>query len=117
MASSRSMSAAAVAAGLVSFPQQIGRSRVGSRAGARAWFDGADFSLHPTDVEEALGALEGIARALHAEGDPRAAFPDIYGIITRRVGDEIALGQGGIFQEPQFISRLAGRFARRYMDT
>src|SRR5262249_52643936 len=88
-----------------------------SRARASAWFDGAEFSLHPVNVEEALGTLEGVARKLHAEGDRRAAFPDIYAIITRRVGERIELGRDRFFQEPQWISKLAGRFCRRYLDT
>jgi hypothetical protein len=49
--------------------------------------------------------------------DRRAAFPDIYSIITRQVAENTELGRDRFFQEPQWISRLAGHFCERYLET
>jgi hypothetical protein len=43
-------------------------------------------------------------------------FPEVYGIITRIVAREVQ-GRTGFFQEPEWISRLTGRFAERYLET
>jgi hypothetical protein len=72
--------------------------------------------LHPRDVEEALHALDTVVNRLAARKDARAVFPDVYAIITRNVAYEIHRQQG-LFQEPRWISRLAGRFAERYLET
>ncbi len=72
--------------------------------------------MHPKNVEQALESLEKVTERLRAKGDPRAIFPDVYGIITRNVAREIQ-GRTGFFQEPEWISRLAGRFAERYLET
>ena len=69
--------------------------RVGSRAGGVDWLDRAGVPLHPKSAEEALGALDAVTERLIAEGDARAAFPDVYGIITRRVAESVALGDRG----------------------
>jgi hypothetical protein len=72
--------------------------------------------LHPRTVDSALESLELATERLRARGDARAVFPDVYGIITRNVAREIQ-GRTGFFQEPEWISRLAGRFAERYLET
>lgn len=91
--------------------QQAGRAR------GRMWLDQLDISTRPSNVEEALLALERVSEKLTEDGDPRAAFPDIYAIITRRVGESVALGAGEFFLAPRWISRLAGRFCERYLET
>jgi hypothetical protein len=68
-------------------------------------------------VVEALAALDTVTETLLARGDQRAVFPDIYGIITRRVSESVALGAAGLFLEPAWISSLAGRFCERYLCT
>lgn len=87
-----------------------------SRAGDESWLD-VEIPRRPTSVTEALAALEAVTARLFAVGDQRAAFPDIYAIITRRVAESVALGRGAFFLEPQWISRLAGRFCERYLET
>jgi hypothetical protein len=84
--------------------------------GHRSWLDEA-VPQRPTSAPEALAALDAVTRALIARGDRRAAFPDIYAIITRRVVESVALGEAGLFWEPRWISRLAGRFCERYVAT
>lgn len=98
--------------------EQRGRPSVAGRS----WIDRLDVPQHPRSVQEARRALDAVAERLLEEGDPRAAFPDIYGIITRRVGESVELslragGEGGLFKEPRWISRLAGRFCERYVET
>ncbi len=73
-------------------------------------------NLHPADVREALESLEEVSLRLRAQGDYRAVFPDVYGIVTRFIVEEIDRGEG-YFQEPEFISRLDGRFCERYLET
>ena len=101
----------------------------GSRGAGRGWLD--DVPPRPTTVAEALGALDTVADRLLAAGDARAAFPDIYAIITRRVAESVELSErargrtradgegraGAFFLEPRWISRLAGRFCERYLQT
>ncbi len=76
----------------------------------------AGVPLHPTKVQDALQALELVTARLSALKDGRAAFPAIYGIITRRVAEEVS-SKNGRFLEPLWISRLAGRFCERYLET
>jgi hypothetical protein len=76
----------------------------------------AGIELHPKSVEQALESLETVVARLRARGDARAVFPDVYAIITRNVAHEVK-GRTGFFQEPEWISRLAGRFAERYLET
>jgi hypothetical protein len=78
----------------------------------RAILDGID--LAPKSVAEALRALETVAARLRETGDPRAVFPDVYAVITRRVMEAIE-GRGPAFYEPQWISRLAGYFCEYYL--
>jgi uncharacterized protein DUF5995 len=78
--------------------------------------DGCHTAFHPTDAAQAHTALDHVATALLRANDARAAFPDIYAVITQRVAVEVARGDGP-FQEPAWISRLAGRFCRRYLET
>lgn len=70
----------------------------------------------PKDVVAALESLESVVERLRARRDARAVFPDVYAVITRNVAREV-LGRTGFFQEPEWISRLAGRFAERYLET
>jgi len=72
--------------------------------------------LHPRDVEEALRSLNTVVNRLAARQDARAVFPDVYAIVTRHVAEEVHREQG-LFEEPRWISRLAGRFAERYLET
>src|SRR5262249_43076351 len=81
------------------------------------WLDHAGFSLHPPTVNGALASLDGVTQRLLQEGDPRAAFPDIYAVITRRVAERVEWGPRRFFQEPAWVSRLAGRFSERYLET
>jgi hypothetical protein len=73
-------------------------------------------TLAPRSVDDALTALETVAERLHASDDVLAAFPDIYGIITRKVAEQVR-SRSGMFLEPRWISRLAGRFCERYLET
>jgi hypothetical protein len=94
-------------------------SQAETRRACTSWIDRGDASSssRPEGAPDALEALTGAAERLSADGDARAAFPDIYAIITRRVVERAALGPGGFFLEPQWISRLAGRFCQRYLET
>jgi Family of unknown function (DUF5995) len=69
-----------------------------------------------SDAHQAVAALDCVADALLRAHDARAAFPDIYAVITRQVADEAARPDGP-FLEPTWISRLAGRFCARYLET
>jgi len=69
----------------------------------------------PANVDEALDALREVSRQLRQRRDNRAIFPDVYGIITEKVAQEIH-EPTGLFWEPSFIARLAGCFAERYLD-
>lgn len=70
--------------------------------------------MAPASVDEALKALELVASRLRERNDPRAVFPDVYAVITRRVKEAIE-GRGPAFLEPQWISRLAGYFCEYYL--
>lgn len=89
---------------------------VSSREVGEAWID-AKIPGEPVNVDEALTALVAVTEGLCRRGDQRAAFPDIYAIITRRVAESVHLGARGLFLEPGWISRLAGRFCERYLLT
>jgi hypothetical protein len=71
-------------------------------------------NLAPASIGEALEALEIVAARLRETNDPRAVFPDVYSVITRRVKEAIE-GRGPAFLEPQWISRLAGYFCQYYL--
>lgn len=73
-------------------------------------------NLHPDSVHDAAAALDIVTARLLEAGDPRAAFADIYGIVTRSVAAQIRRPDN-IFLEPAWISRLAGRFCERYLET
>ena len=88
----------------------------------RGWLDRTAIPQRPQNVHEALRALDAVTARRSADGDARAAFPDVYGIITRRVAESVELcerhgGEGAFFHEPRWISRLAGRFCERYLET
>src|SRR5437773_1299125 len=72
--------------------------------------------LHPEGVYDAGTVLGTLTDRLLARGDSRAAFPDVYGIVTRAVAEEVRKPDG-MFLEPEWISRLAGRFCERYLET
>lgn len=75
-----------------------------------------DLGLHPEDVSEAASVLEVVAERLFIAGDGGAAFADVYGLITREVERDVRSPDGS-FLEPAWISRLAGRFCARYLET
>lgn len=66
--------------------------------------------------EAALAALDHVAARLAANRDARAAFPDVYAVITRKVIERLHDGSG-YFHAPEFISRLVGVFTTRYLET
>ncbi|MGK4006774.1 DUF5995 family protein [Sorangium sp. So ce1036] len=70
----------------------------------------------PSDVVEALAALETVAARLRERNDPRAVFPEVYAVITRRVKEAVVDGRDGRFLEPAWISRLAGIFCEYYLE-
>lgn len=75
-----------------------------------------DVPRQPQSVDETYTALDLVGTRLAAQGDRRAAFPKIYGMITRAVADAVAQTPSP-FLEPRWMSRLAGRFGERYLDT
>lgn len=75
-----------------------------------------DIQLRPQHIDEALVALETVAARLRTQDDPRAIFPDMYAVITRNVAQIINDPQATFFQEPQWISRLSGRFCEIYLE-
>lgn len=81
------------------------------------WLDHADFSLHPTTVNDALLALDGVTQRFLRAGDPRAAFPDIYAVITRKVAERAGWGPRRYFLEPAWMSRVSARFCEQYLET
>jgi hypothetical protein len=80
------------------------------------WLDTCQKAFHPTDAAQAHAALDYVAEMLLNAGDARAAFPDIYAVITRRVAEEVARPDGR-FLEPAWVSSLAGCFCTRYLET
>lgn len=99
------------------YPSRLGRSPSFARKGADLRIDVlAGIPMTPTSVGQALHCLTEVSARLRDVGDPRAAFTDVYAIITRRVRDAINGPEGECpFVEPQFISRLAGRFCTLYL--
>ncbi|WP_437776754.1 DUF5995 family protein [Sorangium sp. So ce1097] len=73
-------------------------------------------NLSPKSVHDAAIVLDTVTDRLIAAGDRRAAFTDVYGIVTRAVAAQVAR-HDGMFLEPAWISRLAGRFCERYLET
>lgn len=74
-----------------------------------------DIPESPTSARQAFDILTTVSERLRRRGDPRAVFPDIYAVVTRRVRDSIHGPARPLFEEPQFISRLAGRFCELYL--
>ena len=68
--------------------------------------------LRPRDAHATLHALETAGHRLRAVGAPRAAFPDVYAVITRNV---VTACREGRFGEPAWVFRLAGRFGELYL--
>jgi hypothetical protein len=81
--------------------------------------DGCDLlygiPLAPESASEAFECLTLVGARLRAAGDPRAAFTDVYAVITRRVSEALSDSDAPLFEEPQFISQLAGRFCALYL--
>jgi hypothetical protein len=92
-------------------------NRESAGTGGGCWLDQANFALCPTNVCDALVALEAVTEHFLRLGDQRAAFPGIYALITRRVAERAEWGPKRYFREPAWISRLAGRFCERYLET
>jgi hypothetical protein len=76
-----------------------------------------DINRHPQTVDEALVVLETVSARFRAQNDPRAVFPDMYAVITRNVAKIVNDPQSSFFYEPQWISRLSGRFCEIYFET
>ncbi|HLU66674.1 MAG TPA: DUF5995 family protein [Kofleriaceae bacterium] len=76
--------------------------------------DGID--LVPAGGEEAFRSLAAVADRLYRAGDPRAAFAEIYGVITREVAAELASPTCG-FLEPDTEREVMAVFCARYFDT
>ena len=72
--------------------------------------------LAPTSSEAACASLAEASDRLYRARDPRAAFPEIYGVITRDLETELRSTTSG-FLEPDAISECMGRFATRYLET
>jgi hypothetical protein len=94
----------------------------GDRAAYPGWLHRLGVDCRPTNVHEARRALDTVTAAFMAEGDARAAFADVYGVITRRVAESIEISQrqpgpDAFFWEPQWTSRLSGLFCERYLET
>ena len=83
------------------------------RSASRRVLDG--ISVAPTTATEAYECLTAVSGRLREIGDPRAIFPDIYAVVTRRVRDLLPSSPRPFFFEPRFISRLAGRFCELYL--
>ena len=95
-------------------------ARRGHRCGSareEGWpLEVAGIPARPRNADEALEALERACEMLDRRRDPRAAFPAVYAIITREV-EVILRDNQGVFLEGPWISRLAGRFCQRYLQT
>jgi hypothetical protein len=72
--------------------------------------------MQPATPEAALAALDHVAAGLSRAGDARAAFPDVYAVITQKVIERLRDGSG-YFHAPEFISMLVGVFTTRYLQT
>jgi hypothetical protein len=72
--------------------------------------------IWPTTPHAALAALEHVAAEMSRTGDARAAFPDVYAVITQKVIERLA-DDSGYFHAPEFISMLVGVFTNRYLQT
>jgi hypothetical protein len=70
----------------------------------------------PVTPEAALAALDHAAARLSRTQDARAAFPDVYAVITQKVIERLSDGSG-YFHAPEFISMLVGAFTARYLQT
>jgi hypothetical protein len=72
--------------------------------------------MRPATPEAALAALEDVVARLSSVGDARAAFPNVYAVITQLVIERLN-DRSGYFQAPEFISMLVGVFTTRYLQT
>ena len=72
--------------------------------------------MRPATPEAALAALEHVVARLSSVQDARAAFPDVYAVITQKVIERLNDGSG-YFHAPEFISMLVGVFTTRYLQT
>jgi len=72
--------------------------------------------MQPATPGAALAALENVAAQFSKARDARAAFPDVYAVITQKVIERLGDGSG-YFRAPEFISLLVGVFTTRYLQT
>jgi hypothetical protein len=72
--------------------------------------------MRPATPEAALASLNHVIAQLSAARVARAAFPDVYAVITEKVIERLNDGSG-YFQAPEFISMLVGVFTTRYLQT
>jgi len=70
----------------------------------------------PDTPQAALAALDNVAAEFAKARDARAAFPDVYAVITQKVIERLGDGSG-YFRAPEFISMLVGVFTTRYLQT
>ena len=78
--------------------------------------DLSEADMRPSTPEAALAALNHVVAQLSSVQDPRAAFPDVYAVITQKVIERLNDGSG-YFHAPEFISMLVGVFTTRYLQT
>src|SRR5215472_3174074 len=72
--------------------------------------------MQPDTPQAALAALHNVAAEFSKARDARAAFPDVYAVITEKVIERLGDGSG-YFHAPEFISMLVGVFTTRYLQT
>jgi hypothetical protein len=72
--------------------------------------------MQPGTPQAALAALDNAAAEFAKVRDARAAFPDVYAVITQKVIERLGDGSG-YFHAPEFISMLVGVFTTRYRQT
>jgi hypothetical protein len=73
--------------------------------------------MEPADIYVALNCMREGLEYFHARNDFRAVFLRAYYIITKNVGTIIRAqieGEAGIFLDPEWMSKLAGKFATLY---
>src|SRR5262245_25018177 len=72
--------------------------------------------MQPDTPQAALAALDNVAAEFSKARDARAAFPDVYAVITQKVIERLGDGSG-YFHAPEFIAMLVGVFTTRYLQT
>jgi hypothetical protein len=72
--------------------------------------------MQPRSAAEAYEALRLLTDRLRERDDSRAAFSEVYSLITWRVACNVEAPRS-VFLEPAWVSRLAGRFCELYLRT